>query len=386
MKKCLKRIGVFFILLVIMMSSVIIYLFWIHPSSAVIVYDTPLPTKRQLPVKNQKTIRILSIPGGALHGIISTYPLIYLEEKTGKPISELFDLFIGVSTGSIQTIFLNVPDAQGKPKYTARQLLDFYNNEARDIFYASWYHRILTLDGIIGPKYSSRSRAKVAQQLLGNIRFEDLLNNVVVPAYNTVKGEPVLFCNWYRPWGIQKENFYVRDLLLGAISPPYFFSPMSIDTARGNDYVLADAIIYMTNPSLMGLILSMANYPNHQYLLASFRNIDETMSIGAGSKSWGIIQWALEIVPLMIDANDQRSIMALKNYFGSLNYRTGKQMHHYFSLANVSNPPGIDDTSPENIARLNYLGAELVKQHQAELDMLAWQLTHDGDVPETINH
>jgi len=60
---------------------------------------------------------ILSIDGGGMRGVISLAMLIYLEEQTGKPAYELFDMVGGTSTGAIIAAGLGLG-------MTARQIMD----------------------------------------------------------------------------------------------------------------------------------------------------------------------------------------------------------------------------------------------------------------------
>ena len=60
---------------------------------------------------------ILSIDGGGMRGVISLAILAYLEEQTGKPSHELFDMVAGTSTGAIIAAGIAL-------KLPARYLLD----------------------------------------------------------------------------------------------------------------------------------------------------------------------------------------------------------------------------------------------------------------------
>ena len=68
------------------------------------------------PVENQKRINVLSIDGGGIRGIVPALLLEEIEKRTEKPISKLFDVIAGTSTGGI--FRLGTDQAQSRPPYT----------------------------------------------------------------------------------------------------------------------------------------------------------------------------------------------------------------------------------------------------------------------------
>lgn len=80
------------------------------------VADNPAPQK-------ERTIFVLYIPGGAMLGIIPALVLNQLEKLTETHVTELFQVFDGVSTGSILVAGLNMRDKEDPSK----PMLSAYN-------------------------------------------------------------------------------------------------------------------------------------------------------------------------------------------------------------------------------------------------------------------
>lgn len=64
-------------------------------------------------------VRVLSIDGGGIRGIIPATIVMALEQLTGRRAYELFDVFVGTSTGGILTLALTCPRADGTPRWAA---------------------------------------------------------------------------------------------------------------------------------------------------------------------------------------------------------------------------------------------------------------------------
>ncbi|KAF3363227.1 hypothetical protein PHSC3_000245 [Chlamydiales bacterium STE3] len=101
----------------------------LHSSStSEVIESTRLQERRIYP--------ILSIDGGGLRGIIPATVLVQIERITNKPISSLFQMIGGTSTGGILTLGLTKPhpDGSGLPEYSAQDLLNLYAEEHGQIF------------------------------------------------------------------------------------------------------------------------------------------------------------------------------------------------------------------------------------------------------------
>jgi patatin-like phospholipase/acyl hydrolase len=70
--------------------------------------------------------KVLSIDGGGIRGVGPAMVLAEIEERTGRPAAERFDLIVGTSTGGILALGLTRPGDDGKPRYAAEKLIGLY--------------------------------------------------------------------------------------------------------------------------------------------------------------------------------------------------------------------------------------------------------------------
>ena len=62
-------------------------------------------------------MKILSIDGGGVRGLIPGMVVVEIERRMGKPVSELFDLIAGTSAGGHIALALTAPGTDGKPRW-----------------------------------------------------------------------------------------------------------------------------------------------------------------------------------------------------------------------------------------------------------------------------
>ncbi|NDA90811.1 MAG: hypothetical protein EBY20_07935 [Alphaproteobacteria bacterium] len=99
-------------------------------------------------------MKVLSIDGGGVRGIIPARILQEIETRTNKPISKLFNIVSGTSTGGLLTLAITKPDGQGNPEFSAEYLVRLYMERSKEIFAKpSIIRKIKTGFGLWGSKY-----------------------------------------------------------------------------------------------------------------------------------------------------------------------------------------------------------------------------------------
>lgn len=89
-------------------------------------------------LRGKRNIRVLSIDGGGIRGLIPALMLEHIEKSTGRRLCELFDIIAGTSTGGLLAMLCAMPDAPGSgrpnPATAGPQLVGLYNKRGIEIF------------------------------------------------------------------------------------------------------------------------------------------------------------------------------------------------------------------------------------------------------------
>lgn len=315
---------------------------------------------------------ILSIDGGGIRGLLSAMVLAELERRAGHPISHLFHLIAGCSSGSLITLALARPPRVGVPYHPASDIVPLFERESRVIFTASFLHDILTLHGLFGPRYPTRGLEKVLAAYFGDAVLRDAVTDVLVPCYDLQQRRMVYLTN--RDAGYR--DFRMCDIAVAASAAPVFFPPARLRVAP-QPQVLIDAGLFSISPAMSAYAYARAAYPDDARILL--------VSLGAGmteqpfpfraARRWGAAGWVgplQEIVPHgSIDIVDQQ----LHQLFAAAHDHRYFRLQHPLEQRNIR----LDDVRPGHITELKQIGRQWIEEESETLDELGNLLRNNSE-------
>jgi patatin-like phospholipase/acyl hydrolase len=336
-------------------------------------------------------IRILSIDGGGIRGILPARLLQYIEQQTGHPARDLFHLIAGTSTGGIVGCGLLI----GKP---AKDLGDLYAQHGGEIFSHSLWHTVSTLDNLNGPKYDPVSlEQRLKEQLepdgterwLGDTSGVELLvpsyaiqlpEPVVVDGVPTTR-QPFLFKTWKARGtrlddGDKREqlDFRLADIARATSAAPTYFPPAYIRNRAGQAFGCVDGGVFANNPAMCALVAAHKLYPRMQERPVIL------VSLGTGSlerpvpysdaKGWGELSWLHPILSILMDGNADTVCYQVEQVLGP-------EQHFRFEVSTGLDPAlpytvneDFDCATRDNVDRLERLAERLIATQQPRLQQL----------------
>src|SRR5262245_61280685 len=122
--------------------------------------------------------RVLSLDGGGIRGLIEATLLAEIEDRTGQPIYDLFDLIVGTSTGGLIALLLTCPQSgRGSRPLSAKDVVGLFESRAHEIFPKSLVTRARML---LRPRYSAGPLEALLRELFGEVLLESALKHVLI--------------------------------------------------------------------------------------------------------------------------------------------------------------------------------------------------------------
>lgn len=363
---------------VISIALLILFLFLIankmynhyFSKSTLIDIDATVSKNCHLSAQHKDTVKILIIDGGGIQGIMPLMILSYLEQQSGKPAAELFDFFAGVSTGAIIVSALNTPTPEGKPKFSAKQVIELYIRISKTVMSSPIHRRILTINGLLGPKLSGKLLyQEFIKELGNNLIFHRLIKNVAITSYNLSTSQLDVFENW--DCSQPQRNYPVAALLAAATSTPSMFPPVVFkDEKHGIKNTYVDGMVFANNPSLFALKEVFYLYPNAKKYIV--------VHLGTGTSpapnlrrddiaEWGLFEWALPLASIFYESRGEDLSVAMR----SIKKLAQKNQFEEFYFNDLIYQKDPFDNSEQNINMIKRQTSELIAQRKTQLDYLA---------------
>jgi hypothetical protein len=323
---------------------------------------------------NQERIKVLVIEGGGIKGFFPVVILNYLEKKTGKPISELYDVMAGTSIGSVITSLLSTPE-NGKPKYSTDDLLKDLPSLVSKSLEPSWKQIILSGLGLLTPVINNQKFINILQSSYGNIPFSKARNHLVLYGYNFSTTTYTAFHNRGSSLKIANPLLYQ---LIGATTAYFGIMPPNkilLNPSRAPEFI-GDAGIVTPNPVESTMIDLLKMYPGKKFMITYIILNSKSMPAEIDFPFFsGSINSEKIIYPLVHTSNNQL-IRDSMNFMSSV-YRF--DLLNEIGLEQNSEWNNIDsfDFSDQNYAKVFEFSKLITQKNKDELDSIAEELLKD---------
>jgi patatin-like phospholipase/acyl hydrolase len=321
-------------------------------------------------------VRILSIDGGGIRGIIPAMILAELERRAGRPACRLFDFIAGTSTGGIIALAVTKPDAAGRdPAFSAAELIALYEREGPAIFAPAW-HRWPVIGFLYDRffvRYSGRTLERVTRRYFGDTRLSQAIVPLLVTSYEL---------HTRTPWFFKSENakqsaaddYPMHVAAYATSAAPTYFPPIRVPAPPPTSwYAFLDGGVYAQNPAMCAYVEAHMTYPEaRDFLIVSLgTGKTETPIPYQQSKRWGVVGWARPILDVVFDGVSDTVDYELDQL---LPPGGGSKRHYRFQPELAAGEDSLDDASQANLQRLKGRGQQLIADNDAVLTGLADEL------------
>ncbi|MDZ8053978.1 MAG: patatin-like phospholipase family protein [Aulosira sp. ZfuVER01] len=375
--------------------------------------------------------KVLSIDGGGIKGIVPAMILAEIEDRTGKPICELFDLIAGTSTGGILALGLTKPNQdKTAPQFKAIDLVNLYKTQGSIIFQrrnTNTLHQItlssvqsglsilgikdINIEDLYRTKYTRKGKEKIIDEYLGVTYLSEALTEVLIPSYATNLRLPFFFTS--KPekereyqnsenFRIVCEGYKMQDAALATSAAPTYFKPYPLDVYNHSEprYTLVDGGVFANNPTSIAILEAINSY---KIKTGESISLDEILvvSLGTGRKSrklktediynWGQIKWIEPLINMVLNGQSEvvdyqmeqllstklpRGIQDRQYYRFQIQYPEIDLDNKKASLDNLLNVnDALDDTSKYNIDSLQEIARKFLRMEKNKLDLICELLT-----------
>lgn len=361
----------------------------------------PVPDQNEKPEKTSK-IRILSIDGGGIRGILPATILQHVEEEIGNitgnknaRLGEYVDMIAGTSTGGILACLYLTPVSLGakQAKFRASDAVDLYMKNGKDIFHKNFWENFSNFP-LWNERFNVDQMQKLLDQYFGDLKLSDLIRPCVISSYDFSQRKAVFFNSTdARKVNGDIKNFYLKNITRATSAAPTYFEPANIKSIGGGEFNLIDGGVFVNNPAMCAysearntefskdpVLQNIFKYPKPDK--PSAKDMFH-VSIGTGSESKkfkfeklkdaGLISWLPVLIDIMMSGNSETVDYHLKKIYETLDEENRVD---YIRLSPSLNnaKSDMDNVSKKNLDNLYEAGNKFVYENTELLNSIAKKL------------
>lgn len=326
-----------------------------------------------------KKVRILSIDGGGIRGIIPGVILKRLEELLREDdaearLADYFDFMAGTSTGGILVCaYLTPAKNSNRPKLSAEDAVNLYLDRGDEIFDVTYWQKLISAGGIADEKYSADELEEALKDNFEDTLLSELLKPCLITSYNIRKRKTHFFNSSTAKTKV--NNFLVRDVARATSAAPTYFEAARIKSLIGTPYPLIDGGVFANNPAMCAyaetrtLDFSDSDKPNKprasdMYMVSIGTGSVKTPYYYKNAKNWGQLEWIKPVIDIMMSANSETVHYQLKKLFEASEVQDN-YVRMEPELLNASSE--MDNASMENLTALKEAGLAYIEECDDQL-------------------
>lgn len=294
-----------------------------------------------------RPVRILALNGGGLRAINTSFALRYIELLCEKPLCELFDVIVGVSSGAMLAMGSSMRASGGGGGNQSR-IEEAMASEIQAVpTYRLSTLRMLLGGNAIGPSLEARYGA-----LIGSVRMRDLDAVAGFVAFDMTDMKPVLISRRSHP-----DHSVLRCVQASTAVTP-LHAPFILD-----GHAMVDGGWVANNPSALALQLAREEFPHRRYSVLNVTTGTPFTPIDSDYALYG----ALSAMGKILDNLASMSVMAFNELMESQARTFPDLTYVRLDMTFPTSSHETLNTSPENAQRMLQDGADFMSEEGARL-------------------